>query len=259
MKKHLSFLIILLLLFITTRAQRARFISTGTIEYEKTINLKALAKKILDNDQGTNAQALQQTQNGVSQFKTLKSTLVFSADKALLTPIAPETMASGGVFNTPMADQVNTVYTDFGRRTNVIQKNVNDALLLVKDSIQKIRWKLTNETREIAGYFCRRANGVLLDSIYVVAFYTDKIPVSGGPEWFGGLSGMILELAIPHENVTWIAKKINDGEVDVSTITAPKKGKAMNNKQLYDFLKTLITTNRYGSKTAALIMKGYLL
>jgi len=32
-------------------------------------------------------------------------------------------------------------------------------------------------------------------SIDVVAFYTDDIPVSGGPESFDGLTGMILQVA----------------------------------------------------------------
>jgi GLPGLI family protein len=53
------------------------------------------------------------------------------------------------------------------------------------------------------------SNGLTLDSIYVVAFYTDKISVSGGPESFGCLSGMILQVAFTHENVSLIATKVD--------------------------------------------------
>ena len=106
----------------------------------------------------------------------------------------------------------------------------------MKDSLRKIKWKITDETRDIAGYTCRRANGILLDSVYVVAFYTEKIPISGGPESFSGLPGMMLEVALPHENVIWRATKVTDVPVPPASIVPPKKGKPLNNKQLYDTL-----------------------
>ena len=40
----------------------------------------------------------------------------------------------------------------------------------------------------------------MCDTVYVVAFYTEDIPVSGGPEMFGGLPGMILELTVTGHN-----------------------------------------------------------
>jgi GLPGLI family protein len=54
----------------------------------------------------------------------------------------------------------------------------------------KIEWKLSpNETREFAGFMCRKATGVIFDSVYVFAFYTDEITVSGGPMGLHGLPG----------------------------------------------------------------------
>jgi len=92
----------------------------------------------------------------------------------------------------------------------------------------------------------------------VVAFYTDKIPVSGGPESFNGLPGMILEVAVPHEHVTWTATKITGGEVPPTTVVPPKKGKLVNNKQLYEFLKGLYG-NRVDAAQLGTLMKSYLL
>jgi GLPGLI family protein len=80
----------------------------------------------------------------------------------------------------------------------------------------------------------------MLDSIYVVAFYTEEIPVSGGPESFCGLPGMILGVALPHENVTWFATKVTDMPIDDKALTPPKKGKAVNNKQLHDKLVSVM-------------------
>ena len=106
----------------------------------------------------------------------------------------------------------------------------------MKDSVRKINWKITTETREIAGYQCRRANALIMDSIYVVAFYTDQIPVSGGPESFGGLPGMILGLALPHENMTWFATKVTDRAVTPKELYIPVKGKPVDNKGLMNVL-----------------------
>jgi GLPGLI family protein len=114
---------------------------------------------------------------------------------------------------------------------------VFDDAFLVRDTARRINWKITDETREIAGYMCRRANAIVMDSIYVVAFYSDEIPVSGGPESFSGLPGMILGLALPHENVTWFATKVTDLPVAEAALKVPAKGKVVT----YNSLKTTLT------------------
>ena len=110
--------------------------------------------------------------------------------------------------------------------------------MLVKDSIRKITWKITDEYRDVAGFSCRRANAIILDSIYVVAFYTNEIHISGGPESFRGLPGMILQVALPHENVTWKATKVMPQSGSSAKIIAPQKGSVINNKQLNDKIKS---------------------
>ena len=46
-------------------------------------------------------------------------------------------------------------------------------------------------------FLCRKALTKICDSVVVVAFYTNEIIPSGGPESFGGLPGMILEFGHP--------------------------------------------------------------
>jgi GLPGLI family protein len=225
-------------------AQHATFTSSGTIEYQKSSNMYALMKKAYSasNTGGLTTiyqQIIDQYQKTQPQFKVLKSTLAFGNNKTLFTPIVPDVPPNNS-FNTPMSDQINTVYTDLNTQTSVVQKTISDAIFLVKDSVRKMVWKITNDTREIAGYPCRRANGLVLDSIYVVAFYTDKIAVSGGPESFSGLPGMILLLQMPNEHITWTATKVTGTEIPPATLVPPKKGNAVNNKQLYETLKGIV-------------------
>ncbi|MBS1664969.1 MAG: GLPGLI family protein, partial [Bacteroidetes bacterium] len=61
--------------------------------------------------------------------------------------------------------------------------------------------------------------------IYVVAFYTDEILTSGGPESFTGLPGMILGVSLPHEHISWFATKVEGAPVADSQLNPPVKGK----------------------------------
>ncbi|SDE48023.1 GLPGLI family protein [Mucilaginibacter pineti] len=235
-------------------AQNKHFTTTGTIEFEKSINMFALLKKEMSgNDDGFMQSAYDSYKKTQPQFKKLKSTLAFGDNKTLYTPIEPEA-SRGSFFSTPMAEQTNTIFTDLATGTSACQKKVFEEVFLVKDSTRKINWKITSETREIAGFTCRRANAVILDSIYVVAFYTDDIAVSGGPESFTGLPGMILGAAIPHENISWFATKVNEIAVDEKTLVPPKKGKVVNNKELS---KTLLSALKDWGTYAQLSLKAF--
>ena len=256
MKTIYTSIIFLLFTAGSSFAQNARFVNSGTIDYDKTVNTFAIIKKLYSGSDNTFVQqGFEQYKKTQPQFKTVKSTLTFSNDKTLFTPVVPETPVNN-FFGIPMTDQYNTIYTDVLTNTSTAQKVVFEQTFLIKDTIRKIKWKITDETRDILGYPCTRANGLMLDSVYVVAFYTDKIPVSGGPESFAGLPGMILEVALPHENVIWRATKVT--EIEPTAIIAPKKGKLLNNKQLFETLQSVFK-NRGDATQINYIMKAYLL
>lgn len=235
-------------------AQQKRVMTYGTIEFEKTINMFAVVKKKLNGPTPDVKANLEEYLRNEPQFRVLKSTLSFNRDVTLFTPQpAPELYHW---YYTPMADQLNIVYSDLDKKQSIIQKKYFDRTYLVKDTLRKIKWKMTNETREIAGFKCRRANALVLDSVYLVAFYTDEIHVPGGPEQFNGLPGMILGVVAQYENVRWFATKVTDAAVDLKMLTPPKKGKVVNNKQLYDELMKM--TNSF-SEFTTLQMRGLLL
>jgi GLPGLI family protein len=232
MMKKITLTIIGLLISHILFAQGVRFTTAGTIEFEKRVNMYAMLQKRINKDnEAYYAQYIESYKKKNPQFKAFKSTLTFSQNKTLFTPIEDEN-GGGGSFMGGYSNQPNTIFTDVATHTSITHKEVFEEVFLVKDSTRKINWKLTSETREIAGYTCRRANALVMDSIYVVAFYTDQIPVSGGPETFTGLPGMILGVALPHENVTWFATKVTDMPVTENTLKVPAKGKPVDNKQL---------------------------
>ena len=76
-----------------------------------------------------------------------------------------------------------------------------------------------------------------MDSIFVVAFYTEEIMIAGGPESFNGLPGMILGLVINRLHATWYATKVEMNEVNTKEIAPPDKGTKITNKELNETLK----------------------
>ncbi|MEJ5104533.1 GLPGLI family protein [Chryseobacterium sp. MYb328] len=232
-KNNITKICILLIISIQSYyAQETKFITEGIIEYERSNNMYALIQRGITNDDVVSNMRFEEYKKTFPQFKRTKSTLQFSEKKSLFTPIKNDSASDIFFENNPAVNQINTTYTDYDNHKQITEKQVFEDRFLIQDSIQSVKWKITDEFREIAGFNCRRANGLIMDSIYVVAFYTDQIPVSGGPESFNGLPGMILGVALPHENVTWFAKKINDIRIEPGKLTPPNKGKIINRKDL---------------------------
>lgn len=243
MKTYKIIVTALLLSFVNlASAQNKHFPTQGTIEFEKRVNMYALIKAMIKKypTQTWYTQIFEQYQKTNPQFKSLKSTLTFGKGQTLFTPIEAPAQQNNFFGDYPGVEQYNTIHTNTDAMTSTSQKKVFEELYLVKDSTRKINWKITDEVRNIAGYDCRRANALIMDSVYVVAFYTDLIPVSGGPESFTGLPGMILGVALPYEHITWFATKITEASVTDDKLKVPVKGKAVNNTGLLSILKSAL-------------------
>jgi GLPGLI family protein len=242
---------LLLLCWITglhhkTRAQG--FITQGQIEFEYKINLYAQ----FDGDNDDTWKEF--IKKNMPQFKSTFFTLSFLKDKTLYKPGKENPENDRLWFGENVADE-NIIYSDLLTHQAVSQKKVFEKLFLIKDSTRKINWKITNELRMIAGFECRRANAVIMDSIYVVAFYTDEITTTGGPESFCGLPGMILGVALPHEHKTWFATRLYNKTVKDTDLAEPVKGKITSNAALKENLKeSLKDWGKYADKYVKQIM-----
>src|ERR1700761_1179776 len=72
-------------------AQNAHFVTSGTIEYEKTVNMFALIKRQIAQYDDTFLQSFFESyKKNNPQFKKLKSTLSFSDDRTMFVPAEPE-------------------------------------------------------------------------------------------------------------------------------------------------------------------------
>lgn len=238
-----TFIFCLLISLISKRsaAQEKGSVLNGKIEYERSVNKYAFIEKSLKKfNSNSMREDFIKYKTSHPQFLAMKSILSFAENKSLFTPLTEQDNQAENRWNgQPIAEQINVVFSDFNEKKTLTEKKVFGDVFLVNDSLKKITWKITDETREIAGFLCRRANGLVMDSVYAVAFYTATIPVSAGPESFSGLPGMILGVALPHENVSWFATKVDVGK-PVMPVHKPAKGKPITYKELVPLLRTTL-------------------
>lgn len=224
------FYIIALLCSTTLFGQQQQFITQGRIEYERKTNQHAFM------DEGSMwDEAARKT---MSKFVTYYYDLVFNGDRTLYkTGREPETKQNKywGVF-----DSENTILTKLDSSSSVTQRSIFNDLYIVTDSLRTVNWKITPEIRKIANFDCRKVVGRIMDSIVVIAFYTDEILTNGGPESFNGLPGMIMGLAIPRLHTTWYATKLTLVDVTDKDLVAPKKGKKMTGDSYRSELKNIL-------------------
>ena len=120
----------------------------------------------------------------------------------------------------------------------------------IKEDLPRTKWKILNEIKEIAGYLCMKAetkNTIKGQTIH--AWFTDAIPMSGGPEGYGGLPGMILEIDINNQDAVITATKVVLDQDEVK-IPYPKKikGKKIDRVTYNDMVKKYIDETIEGKK-----------
>jgi GLPGLI family protein len=238
MKHIITFLV----LTICTKAAEAqpKFFGTVKIEFEKNVSVHAYYREL--DEQWYNFIKDRLPKNAISYHE-----FIGDSTKTLYRPGKEVEMDMRSGYR-PVADK-NHVFTDLVAGTVVAQKPVFEETFLMQDSVSRIKWKLTPDTRMIAGYECRKAVGILDDTIAVFAFYTDEIMISGGPEGIQGLPGMILGVGIPRLHATWFATKVDVFDVNMNEVKPAAKGKKVDRATMMKSLdRVLRQWGTYGSK-----------
>ena len=207
--------ILIIVLFCSISAIAQQFVEKAEIEFEVNTNLK----KNMSNNSWD-----EMMKENLSELKTSFWTYSFINNKSIFkfNRWSEKTRIPK---NQKDQEEENSWYYDFDSNTMSSQKQIVGSNVVINDSIAPIEWKITNENREIAGYNCRKAVGKIFGEVYIFAFYTDDIMISGGPISINGLPGMILGLTIPRLYTSYIATKVNltvNNPIEIKPITAKK-------------------------------------
>lgn len=96
-------------------------------------------------------------------------------------------------------------YIDLNQNLYFYKWNFNNKDYIISDTLKILDWKLEKDAKELLGISLRKATFELGDD-KITAWYAPKLPYKIGPELYGGLPGLILEIeikGISSENAIW--------------------------------------------------------
>ncbi len=225
MSKPSIFLVFLLCLMSTISFAQEEVFTQGKITYERKVYL---IKNIEEMGMG-NGDWLDRMRDKLPKTVQTNFDLKFTPEQAFF---AKSEVQDGSADKVPNWFQgytsTNEVYSNMETQEVVIKKTAMGKDFLIEDSFPSMNWKISDEFRTIAGYACRKATTIVMDSLFIIAFYTDALYPSIGPEHFTGLPGTILGVAIPRLHTSYMATKVENIKVDGSEIEKPKKGQKSN-------------------------------
>lgn len=172
----------------------------------------------------------------MTNMPSKKKELLFTNTTALFHDQAEKAdkqyaQSGGGMEMMVMMDTPEEIfYTDIAEGKSIEQRDLMGKKFLISEDIEKAKWKLTGETKEVAGYMCSQAV-MMEDSSEVIAWFTGQIPVSAGPMGSGQLPGLILSLEFTEHYVSYTASSVDLTPIDAESIIAPSEGKKISREQ----------------------------
>ncbi len=160
--------------------------------------------------------------------------------------------ARGGMRFRMMGSGGEDFYKSVKDGTYAVKQDLFGKIFLVKDSLPKLQWKISGETKMIGKYTAFKATAIktvkrrnmaalfnrnennkgkefIEKEIEIIAWYAMDIPVNQGPADYCGLPGLILEVS---DDVTSIlCSQIVMNPKDKIEIKAPSKGKKVTQEE----------------------------
>jgi GLPGLI family protein len=140
-------------------------------------------------------------------------------------------------------------YHNFGETRLVEKREFAAKQYLVVDSIRKMNWKLTGQSKTILNQSCQQAttqrissrmmmnmdNGVMKreevpDTMNITAWFAPGIPVPAGPDYQGQLPGLIMAIDINNGRTVYQAVELSP-KVETASIKEPKGGKKVTQEE----------------------------
>lgn len=168
---------------------------------------------------------------------TLKSALYYSDKESRYEDLKDENAAENTGYSWRSDEYI--IYRNLSEGKSYDLMRFLDKLYVIEDDIQNQNWKILNDMREIAGHICMNASwSDTIKGNKVIAWYALDIPIPIGPERFGGLPGMILEININNGAMVIAAQEIiiTDGESVIEKPSHKKKVKQISESSYVEML-----------------------
>lgn len=240
MKKHLSILISFT--FSTLIFSQEKLL----VEYESTMEFdvnKGFVMTTTNTDNGSNTKigANKEMEGKLKEAMSKPSyyNLTLTPDESdfrVVDKVTNDQPSEGGIVIKVSANNGIT-YKNLNEKVSIKATTSFNQDFLIMDSLKNYDWKITRESKEILGYEVRKAEALADSTTNLVAWYAPKLTYKNGPDVYGGLPGLIMEIEINSDSEKRGKRKITYKAValnvvnDKKGIDRPKKGKKMTNEE----------------------------
>lgn len=125
------------------------------------------------------------------------------------------------------------------------QKEFLGSLFLVTQKFQAVNWEFVDETKIILGYECKKAINKVTKEIngenkefVTEAWYCPKLKYKIGPQDFGGLDGLILELTDKRRKF-YCTEILEGTKTSLFVIEKPNKGKPIKEEEFIEEMRKI--------------------
>ena len=188
--------------------------------------------------------------------------LEFTKNESLYTEEESlQPISSNGISISYASGNDGKLYKNLKENYSILESDVIGKTLLIQDSLQNSGWELTTESKTIGNYTAYKATKTVHPEDYLsenqdrefleflsmidvkyretqtyIAWYTPEIPIANGPEKFGGLPGLILELHA--NNMVYLCSEIELNPKKSVKINRPK-GQTISQQEFYDIIMNI--------------------
>lgn len=188
-------------------------------------NIRAIYTKTFLNLVGDNTTVPEKLKPVLSSFEYSKGKSLYKIYSSAKSSVDTVDMETQGIKHQSvhiiMQPTEETYFKDI--KNNIFRKEFSDGetIYSIKDKLEVLNWKLTNETATIKGYKCKKATTVVVSKYLnrefpAYAWYCEDIPVNDGPAFYWGLPGLIIEVNMDNKYAISLTDlKIVKEDIDV--------------------------------------------
>src|SRR5690606_17501286 len=155
MKYILSTILLAILSIGLANAQYAFFPEQGSITYDKTVHVKNLMRRHLQTlkDDDFSKKYFEEMITKAPETAVLTKKLNFNAESVSLEPVEKDqTPIVSNLLRMGLLDYGAKLYQNFDKNESLLTMEMGGSQINIKDSLTNVKWKITNEYRNIAGY-----------------------------------------------------------------------------------------------------------
>ncbi len=220
----------------------------GTIVYKETVKMEMKfegpeAERMMARMPRERSMDMQLQFNTKNSFYSLYETDVEDTQEMSFTSAEGQARQVRMVMRKPD----NQIFVNLDNLSLTEKREFMGKNFLIEENLKDLKWKLTGEQKEIAGYACQKAI-YSTEKLTVEAWFAPQIPVKAGPSSYAGLPGMIMEINENEGKKVITATAVTFGEIDSSTLKTPKSGKKVTREEFRQLVEEKMKENGGGGQ-----------